>query len=199
MILAGAEASRSRCHNHVIHVQISRQRPFPARQIVTDASQLRDLEPVATQPEHQFRWPHEFTPVVCAARQPAEKILGADNGQCKRGGGAVQRRANERASWLYERPEASEKNRGIGDVLDDFKGQYYVEAPAGIDGLLDCFDSVVDPKTRRLSMRPSDTNCFLAHIDSGYSEPEPRHRFGDEAPAAAYIHQTEPLEWSERR
>src|SRR5215471_17376338 len=46
-------------HDHVVHSQISRQRPFTAAQIIADAGDLRDLQATAAQSNDQFRRPHE--------------------------------------------------------------------------------------------------------------------------------------------
>src|ERR1700730_2992519 len=153
---------------------------------------------MAAKAEDDLRRPHELAPVVRAAGQPTEEILGADNGQGKGPGGAVQRGSAESAPWLHQSADTSQENGGIGDVLDDLEGQYDVEALAGVGDRFGGVDSVIDRKTARLGVVPRDRNCFCVRVDSGYPEPEARHWLGDQASATTDVEQGEPLERSQR-
>src|SRR5271165_5158185 len=44
-------------------------------------------------------------------------------------------------------------------------------------------------------MRPRGVDGFGAGVDTGHSEAQARHRFGDKAAAAADVEQGEPIEW----
>ncbi len=47
-------------------------------------------------------------------------------------------------------------------------------------------------------MGTGDGDCLVIRVDRRNGKAETRHRFGDEASAAAYIQQGEPIEWSQR-
>jgi hypothetical protein len=80
-------------------------------------------------------------------------------------------KAKDRAV-LDQYSDASKENGRIGDVLDDLKGQYDIEALAGVGDRFGGVDSVIDRKTARLGVVPRDRNCFCVRVDSGYPEPE---------------------------
>ena len=79
-----------------------------------------------------------------AARQPAEQVFCTDDRRGKRLGGAVQGGADESSPLPDQRPDRSEKNSGIGDVLDNFERQDRVEALPGAGHRFGTSDAVID-------------------------------------------------------
>jgi len=91
--------------------------------IITEAGEAGCGEAVAPQPEHKFGRPHKAPPIMRAARQPAQQVLGADDCQRKRLRGAVQGGADKDPARPDQGAERGEERFAIGDVLDDFERQ----------------------------------------------------------------------------
>ena len=127
--------------------------------IITEAGEAGCGEAVAPQPEHKFGRPHKAPPIMHAARQPAQQVLGADDCQRKRLRGAVQGGADKDPARPDQGAERGEERFAIGDVLDDFERQGDVETLADGADLFDAGIVVVDHETARLGMGTGDIDC----------------------------------------
>src|SRR5690606_22236718 len=77
---SGTRRGRSR-YGHVIDGEIVGQAPAVADRVVGNAHERIERGTALRQRPRQLRRPHELAPVVRTARQPAQQIFGADDGE----------------------------------------------------------------------------------------------------------------------
>src|SRR6185437_8347116 len=77
--------------NHVVDVEVGGESPAIRQRIVAEAGDLGGAQPIAAQRGGEFRRADEFAPFVGAARQPAEHVFGADDGEQIGFGRSVER------------------------------------------------------------------------------------------------------------
>ena len=85
---------------------------------------VEHLEPGAPDRRRDFVRRDELVPVVRAARQPAQHIFGAHDGEREALGGAVQRRSTKRPPGRTSAQAVATKASRVGHVLDDLHGQH---------------------------------------------------------------------------
>ena len=79
-------------------------------------------------------------------------------------------------------------------MLDDFQRERDVETFPAASQRFNVGDAVIDREPARLGMGTGDVDRCRAGVDAGHGEAEPRHRLGDQPPAAADIDQREAIE-----
>src|ERR1700730_12985146 len=70
-------------HHHVVHVHVGGEAPAVGERAVDHAGLLGDGELVVVQMMGEFVGSDELVPLMGAARQPAQNIFRADDGECK--------------------------------------------------------------------------------------------------------------------
>src|ERR1700686_4042081 len=119
-------------HHHVIHVHVAGEAPAVGEGGVDHAGLLGDGELVVGEMMFEFVGGDEFVPLMGAARQPAQHIFGADDGERKAYPVAVYRRDHHQAAGLQHRGAAGKEHADIADMLDHFHRQHDVEALADV-------------------------------------------------------------------
>src|ERR1700694_5553285 len=119
-------------HHHVVHVHVRRDAPFVGERAVDHAGLLGDGELVVGEVTGEFVGGDELVPLMGAARQPAQYILGADDGERKALPVAVDGRDHHHAAGLEHRGAAVEEHADIGNVLDHLHRQHDLEAFAHV-------------------------------------------------------------------
>src|SRR5450756_188107 len=123
-------------HHHVVHVHVGGETPAVGERAVDHAGLLGDGELVGLQVALELVGGDEFVPLMGAARQPAQDVFGADDGERKALPVAVQGRDHHDSAGLQHRGAAVEEHADIADMFDHFHRQHDVEALAHVHLLL---------------------------------------------------------------
>ena len=173
-------------HHHVVHVHVGRDGPFVGERVVDHAGLFGDGELVVSEMVREFVGGDELVPLMGAARQPAQHVFGADDGERKALPVAVQGRDHHQAAGLEHRRAALEEHADIGDVLDHFHRQHDIEAFAHVH-LLDRGAAVVDRQMALLGVQPRRGDIAGGGIDPDHLRAQPGERLAQQPGAAADI------------
>ncbi len=133
----------------------------------------------------------EPVPLVGARRQPAQYVLGADDGQHVGLEGAVDRRQQHQPTGTHEPGAGRQECADVGHVLHDLEAGDDIERAALGRQLLGCAGAIVDGQPLRLAVPPRRLDVFSSRVEARHTRAEPRKRLADEAAAAADIEQRE--------
>src|SRR6185312_12747150 len=103
-------------NHHVIDADVAGASPAVGQGIIDDARDVADAEAVPAQALGQLRGVQESAPVMRAARQPAQHIFRADDGEREGFERAVERRRDEAAAGLEQPRHGAEEEIAVGDV-----------------------------------------------------------------------------------
>ena len=180
---------------HVVHVEVALvERPGAAERAVDHAHDLLCVDARRAETVHDFRRFQELPPVVRAARQPAQDVFAAGDGQRPGLGGAVERRQEQQSAGLHHAAAGSQEQRDVGHVLDDLQRQHDVEPAARFGQRLGGALAVVDLQPLLAGMQRRDSDVARRRIDAGHLGAQPGHRLAEQAAAAADVEQAEALQ-----
>ena len=124
-----------------------------------------------------------------AARQPAQHIFCASNGQHPGLGGAVERRQEEKPAGLHEAAAGPQEQIDVRHVLHDLEGQNDVELCAAFGQRLGGALAIVDGEVLARSMDGRGRDVAGRGVHAGDRRAEPGHRLADQTAATADVEQ----------
>ena len=118
---------------------------------MTPVSPVTD-EPGGAEGRGELRGRDQLVVAVGAARQPAQDVFGADDGEEPRLHRAVDRGGDHHPAGLQDRRTGGDEGRHVGDVLDHLQDRDDVEALGPLRLFFDRDGAVVDRQTGLLGM-----------------------------------------------
>ncbi len=150
-------------------------------------------EPGLTRPLPEFGRADELVVRVRAGRQQAQHVLGAEDGHGVGLHRPVQRRDEHVAVRLHEPPERVDDRGGIGHVLEHFHARDdVVFAGMGRGMRLGRFEHVVHLDAGFERMQLCDLQQVVGEVEPRDQRALARHRFGQQAAAAADVEHLQP-------
>ena len=138
-------------------------------------------------------------PLMRAGGQPAQHILGADDGQQIGFYGAVDGRNEHKPAGADESGADFEKCRGVGHVFDHLEAEHGVELQPVVRQRLHRAYPVVDREPLFEGVAPRRLDVFQSRVDAGDTRAQARHRLRNEPAAATDIEHGQAVERTQAR
>jgi aspartate kinase len=182
----------------VIDVHVMREPPSAGQGIIEDSRLILDTQPGVAQGLGKFLRSDKLIPVVGSTRHPAQHIFGAENRESEALQGPVERCGDKHAAGPHHRGGLVEEASDVAHMLNDLHGQDNIEDPALGRKLLSGDAPVIDGKVCFCGMVLRGLDVVLRRIDRGHAGAKPGEGFRENAGAAPYIEDRQPLERGRR-
>ena len=154
---------------------------------VAHAAQFGLLQAGAAHCGGQLGGPHKALPLVGAARQHAQDVLGADDGEQKALKGAVDGGYKQQPARRDPARHGLYKGGDIADMLDHLKRQHHVEPLVGGQRLGRIAKPVLDRNSVRCGMQSGRRQVAGRSINAHQVGTPPCQRFCQQTTAATHV------------
>ena len=188
--LGGRTGGGPRACQQIVDGRVAGKGPFVGQGVERDANWRRAGQTGLAERRDQFFGFEEFVPVMGAAREPAEDIFCADNGESKGFGGPVHCGEDDDAARGKQLGGGFQEGSRIGDVFDDFEIEHdIIGASAFSEQGFGGAGAEINVETAATGMGEGGFDVRFGGVNAGYVGAEPCHRLADETAAAAYVEQ----------
>src|SRR4029079_7563254 len=129
----------------------------------------------------------EAVPLMRPARQPAEHVFGAYDGQWPGFERAVDCRKDREAAWAHQSGTLGDELRGVRNVLDDFQAGDDIEGAAFGDEVFDPLRALLGRQALRLGVAFRNCDIAFGWIDRRDFGTHSCQRFGDKSAATTDV------------